>query len=165
MLKSKRILLVIVAHCDYEIWQIDVASVFCQGNLGKDVYTTQPRVFSPTVGNKVYKLQRSIYGMKQASKSLKIRFNETIKVFGLSQNADEACVYSKVSGSAVVFLELYVDDRLIIGSDVSMLLSINVYWLSKIFSMKDLGEETYHSGYRSIEIDQEGCFIFHSVHI
>ena len=40
MLKSKNILLVIAAHCDYEIWKMDVKTVFRKGNLGKDVYMT-----------------------------------------------------------------------------------------------------------------------------
>ena len=40
MLKSKRILLVITAHYDYEIWKIDVKTTFVKGNLRKDVYTT-----------------------------------------------------------------------------------------------------------------------------
>ena len=30
---------------------------------------------------------------------------KTIKEFGFSQNANEACVYEKVSGSAIVFLD------------------------------------------------------------
>ena len=38
---------------------------------------------------------------------------------GFSQNTDEPCVYKKVSGSAVIFLVLYVDDLLINGNNVS----------------------------------------------
>ena len=37
MLKSIRILLAIYAHCDYEIWKIDVKMAFQKGNLSKDV--------------------------------------------------------------------------------------------------------------------------------
>ena len=66
----------------------------------------------------------------------------TIKEFGFLQNQDEACVYKKVSGSVVVFLVLYVDDILLIGNDVSVLQSVKI-WLSKNFSMKDLGETPY----------------------
>jgi hypothetical protein len=33
----------------------------------------------------------------------------------------DTCFYKKVSGSAVVFLVLYVDDILLIGNDISML--------------------------------------------
>ncbi|PKI64636.1 hypothetical protein CRG98_014974 [Punica granatum] len=42
MLKSIRILLAIAAYYDYEIWQIDVKTVFLNGRLLEDVYMTQP---------------------------------------------------------------------------------------------------------------------------
>ena len=60
---------------------------------------------------------------------------------------DEPCVYKKTSGSVIVFLVLYVDDILIIGNDVSVLQSVKI-WLSKRFSMKDLGEASYILGIR-----------------
>ncbi len=58
------------------------------------------------------------------------------------KNEDEPCVYKKVSGSAITFLVLYVDDILLIGNDFDMLTIINL-WLSNTFFMKDLGEATY----------------------
>ena len=97
---------------------MDVKTTFLNGNLYEDVYMTQPEGFTPKDDSKVCKLQKSIYELKQASKSWSIRFDETIKEFGFSQNQDEACVYKKVSGSAVVFLVLYVDDILLIGNNV-----------------------------------------------
>ena len=96
--------------------------------------------FTSKDGDKVCKLQRSIYGLKQASRSWNIQFDETIKEFGFSP--DEPCVYKKVSGSVVVFLVFYVDDILLMGNDVSILQSIKI-WLSNNFSMKDQGEATY----------------------
>ena len=69
MLKSIRILLAIAAHYDYEIWQMDVKTAFLNGNLTEDVYMTQPEGFTSGNGEKVCKLQRSIYGLKQASRS------------------------------------------------------------------------------------------------
>ena len=51
-------------------------------------------------------------------------------------------MYKKTSGSAIVFLILYVDDILLIENDVSMLQSIKI-WLSKKFFMKDLDEASY----------------------
>ena len=120
-------------------------TTFNKGNLSKDVCMTQPEVFAPKNGNKVCKLQRCIYGLKQASKSWNIRFDETIKEFGFSQNSDESCVHKKISGSVVLFLVLCVDDILLIGKDVLVLQSIKI-WLFKNFSMKDLGEATYIPG-------------------
>ena len=90
------------------------------------MYTTQLEVFTLGNGSKVCKLHRSIYGLKQASRSWKIRFGETIKEFVLSQNADDACVYKNSSGSAIIFLVLYVDDILLIGNDISTLQYVNI---------------------------------------
>ncbi|GJT75875.1 retrotransposon protein, putative, ty1-copia subclass [Tanacetum coccineum] len=50
------------------------------------------------------KLQISIYGLKQASRSWNKRFDEEIKKFRFAQNLDEPCVYQKASGSNVTFL-------------------------------------------------------------
>ena len=58
---------------------------------------------------------------------------------------DEPCVYKKVSGSAIVFLVLYVDDILLIGNDIPTLKSVKS-WLGKCFSMKNLDEAAYILG-------------------
>ncbi|KAK8504798.1 hypothetical protein V6N12_063805 [Hibiscus sabdariffa] len=143
MFKSIRILLAVAAFHDYEIWQMDVKTAFLNGKLEEDVYMTQPEGFvTPENARKVCKLQRSIYGLKQASRSWNLRFNEAIQEFGFIRNEDEPCVYKKFSGSIVSFLILYVDDILIIGNDIPTLQSIKT-WLSSCFSMKDLGVKIY----------------------
>ena len=45
MLKSIRILLSIAACLDYEIWQMDVKTVFLNGYLEEDIYMAQPDGF------------------------------------------------------------------------------------------------------------------------
>ena len=42
MIKSIRILLIIAAHYDYEVWQMDVKTAFLNGNLEEEVYMIQP---------------------------------------------------------------------------------------------------------------------------
>ncbi|KAK8694636.1 hypothetical protein V6N13_072183 [Hibiscus sabdariffa] len=146
MFKSIRILLAIAAFHDYEIWQMDVKTTFLNGKLEEDVYMTQPEGFvTPENAGKVCKLQRIIYGLKQASRSWNLCFSDAIKEFGFIRNEDEPCVYKKFSGSIVSFLILYVDDILIIGNDVPTLQSIKT-WLSSCFSMKDLREAAYMLG-------------------
>ncbi|CAH9080299.1 unnamed protein product [Cuscuta europaea] len=146
MLKSIRILLAIAAHFDYGIWQIDVKTAFLNENLDDDVYMIQPEGFEhPSNAGKVCKLKRSIYGLKQASRSWNLRFDAANKEFGFNQNEEEPCVYKKLSGSAITFLVLYVDDILLIGNDVPMLSSVKA-WLGKCFSMKDLGDASYVLG-------------------
>jgi hypothetical protein len=146
MLKSIRVLLALAAYYDYEIWQMDVKTAFLNGNIEEELYMVQPEGFvDPENAGKVCKLQRSIYGLKRASRSWNLRFDEVIKSFGFVQNAEETCVYKKMSGSSVVFLVLYVDDILLIGDNVDLLNSVKKYLNSK-FSMKDLGEAAYVLG-------------------
>ncbi|GJX54037.1 retrotransposon protein, putative, ty1-copia subclass [Tanacetum coccineum] len=76
---------------------------------------------------KVCKLKRSIYGLKQASRSWNKRFDEEIKRFGFAQNLDEPCVYQKASESNVTFLILYVDDIIIMGNHIPSLQSVKDY--------------------------------------
>ncbi|KAK8676583.1 hypothetical protein V6N13_142157 [Hibiscus sabdariffa] len=98
MFKSIRILLAIAAFHDYEIWQMDVKTAFLNGKLEEDVYMTQPEGFvTPENAGKVCKLQRSIYGLKQASRSWNLHFNDAIKEFGFIKNEDEHCVYKKAN--------------------------------------------------------------------
>jgi hypothetical protein len=146
MFKSIRILLAIAAFHDYEIWQMDVKTAFLNGNLEEDVYMTQPEGFEdPKNVGMVCKLRKSIYGLKQASRSWNLRFDEEVKKFDFVRCEEEPCVYRKTSGSAIAFLILYVDDILLLGNDIPMLQKAKSS-LSKVFSMKDLGEAVYILG-------------------
>lgn len=146
MIRSIRIILAIAAYYDYEIWQMDVKTAFLNGFLEEDVYMTQPEGFEdPNEAGKVCKLKKSIYGLKQASRSWNFRFDEKIKEFDFIRCEEDPCVYKKFSGSKVAFLVLYVDDILLIGNDIPMLESVKE-WLKKCFSMKDLGKAEYILG-------------------
>ena len=147
MLKSIRILLAIAAFYDYEIWQMDFKTAFLNGNLSEDVYMIQPKGFvDPTNARKICKLQKSIYGLKQASRSWNLHFDEVVKGFGFIKNEEEPCVYKKASGSALMFLVLYVDDVLLIGNDIPMLEAVKTS-LKKSFSNEGFRRGGLHSGY------------------
>ena len=91
------------------------------------------------------KLQKFIYGLKQASRSWNIKFDQSVKSFGFVQSPDEPCVYKKCSGKMVVFLVLYINDILLIENDVDTLSLVKV-WLSSQFDMKNLGEANHILG-------------------
>ena len=104
MLKSVRIILAIAAFYDCEIRQ-DVKIAFLNGYLKEELYMMQPEGFVDPKGvDKVWKLQRSIYGLVQASRSWNIRSDELLKAYSFIQTCGEACIYKKVSGSTTSFL-------------------------------------------------------------
>ena len=113
------------------------------------------------------KLQKSIYGLKQASRSWNIKFDQSVKSFGFIQCPDEPCVYKRRSENVVVFLILYVDDILLIGNDVGTLSSVKV-WLSNQFDMKDLGEASHILGIKLMRDRQKrmlGLYLRHPISI
>ena len=146
MFKSLRILLVVAASLDSEIWQMDVKTTFLNDNLEEDIYMQQPEGFiAKGQEHMVCKLQRSIYGKKQAYRTWNIRFDQAITLYGFEKSPDQPCVYKRIQRSKIVFLVLYVDDILLIGNNVAVLSSVKG-WLQKQFDMKDLGEANYILG-------------------
>nr|GEU50352.1 retrotransposon protein, putative, Ty1-copia subclass [Tanacetum cinerariifolium] len=145
-IRAIRILIAIAAYYDYEICQMDVKTAFLNGYLNEEVYMEQPEGFvNPKYPNRVCKLKRSIYRLKQASRQWNKRFDDEIKKFGFTQNRDEPCVYLKADGSNITFLILYIDDILIMRNIIPMLQSVKTY-LGKCFAMKDPGEVAYIFG-------------------
>ena len=64
---SIRILLALVAQYELDLDQLDVKTVFLHGDLDEEIYMSQPTGFK-TAGkeNMVYKLKKSMYGLKQS---------------------------------------------------------------------------------------------------
>lgn len=86
---------------------MDVKTAFLNGSLDKCIYMMQPEGFvASSQDNMVCKLEKSIYGLKQASRAWNIKFDQAVKSFGFDQNFDKPCVY-KGKGRAVAFLVLY----------------------------------------------------------
>ena len=84
----------------YEIWQMDVKTTFLNGFHKEELYMMQPEGFvNPKGANKVDKLQWSIYGLVQASRSWNIRFDELIKAYSYIQTCSEACIARKWVGA------------------------------------------------------------------
>ena len=80
-------------------------TTFLNGFIKEELYMMQQEsFFNPKGANKICKLQRSIYGLVQASWSWNIRFDELIKAYGFIQTFGKACIYKKVSGSTTAFL-------------------------------------------------------------
>ena len=51
-------------------------------------------------------IQRSIYGLKQASRQWYLKFDKIVTSFGFIENKLDQCVYMKVSGSKFIFIVL-----------------------------------------------------------
>ena len=131
---------------------MDVKMTFLNGDLEEEVYMKQPEGFSSSDGEHlVYKLKKSIYGFKQASRQWYLKFHKVIYSFGFEENIMDQCIYQKVSGSKTCFLVLYVDDILLASNDKGLLYKVKQF-LSRHFEMKVMSDASYVIG---IKIDRD----------
>ncbi|KAJ9557005.1 hypothetical protein OSB04_011619 [Centaurea solstitialis] len=139
-ISSIRTLIAISALKALYIHQMDVKTAFLNGYLNEEIYLEQPEGFvMPRQENKVCRLIKSLYGLKQAPKQWHERFDTTVTNFGFRHNGADRCIYSKCTSNYTVVICLYVDDMLIISTDLEGISETKKY-LSSNFKMKDLGE-------------------------
>lgn len=144
--------MVLVAHYDLDLHQIYVKITFLNGSLDEDVYMEQLEGYSKEgKGHLVCKLKKSIYGLKQASRQWYLKFNITIIAIRFKENIIGRCIYSQVSGSKCVYLILYVENILLVRSDLGLLYETKGF-LFKKFEVKDMDEASFVIG---IEIFQD----------
>ncbi|KAL0534104.1 hypothetical protein IC582_028385 [Cucumis melo] len=135
---SIRMLIAISALHGFEIHQMDVKTTFLNGELDEEIYIQQPEGFvSPGQENKVYKLIRSLYGLKQAPKQWHKKFDSVMMANGFKINECDKCVYVKSNQNDHVMVCLYVDDMLIIGSNINIIKTTKQMLANK-FEMKDM---------------------------
>ena len=143
---SLRVIMTLVAHFDLELHQMDVKTTFLNGGLEEEVYMKIPEGFSSSDGEHlVCKLNKSMYGLKQASRQWHLKFHEVVSSFGFEENVMDNCIYHTINGSKICFLVLYVDDILLATNDMGTLYEVKQF-LSKNFDMKVMGEASYVIG-------------------
>jgi len=139
-ISSIRILIALVVIHKLVIYQMDVKTTFLNGDLEEEIYMTQPKgCVVDGQENKVCKLLKFLYGLKQAHKQWHEKFNETLLVNGFSSSDAGRCVYTKSMNDDHVIICLYVDDMLIFGICNDIVFKIKSFLASK-FDMKDMCE-------------------------
>lgn len=76
-LESVRLLLGVSRMFKFRLYQMDIKSAFLDGYLNEEVYVEQPKGFiDPNFPNHVYKLKKSLYGLKQDPRAWYERLTE-----------------------------------------------------------------------------------------
>ena len=134
---SFRIFLSLAVQFDLIIEQIDVTSAFLHGELTDEIYMEVPDgvTFS---GDKVCKLKRSIYGLKQSPRVWNEKLHNYLLSLGFKQSKADYCVYFHDTGNIETnfYILVYVDDILLITKHQDRLDHMKAK-LRLVFEMKD----------------------------
>lgn len=67
------------------------------------------------------RLNKSIYGLKQASRQWYLKFDQVVTSNGFIENKLDDCIYLKFNGAKFIILVLYGDDILLASSYTQLL--------------------------------------------
>lgn len=106
-------------------------------------YTPHPR--SCTFPKLVYKLHKSIYGLRQASRQQYTKFSTALLESWFTQSQSNYNLFTKGLVSSFLALLVYVDDIIIAGPSSDLIQALNSE-LHCMFKLKDLGDLKYFLG-------------------
>jgi transposase InsO family protein len=110
--KSLLILLAWAAAHDYEVRHLDVPKAFLQATLDEEIFMEQPEGYHDSDRSKVWKLLRSVYGIRQAPNNWNHELNRFLLSLGFTRLKSDPCIYVKQchnTGRQIV-LGVFVDD-------------------------------------------------------
>nr|GEY89782.1 ribonuclease H-like domain, reverse transcriptase, RNA-dependent DNA polymerase [Tanacetum cinerariifolium] len=138
-METVRLLLAIAANNKWEVHHLDVKSAFLHGDLKEEVCVTQPEGFIKRQDNgKVYRLIKSLYGLRQAPRAWNINLDNTLKSLNFKKCALEQAIYTKTSKDSTLLIGVYVDDLIITGTPKEKIDKFKTQMEEK-FEMSDLG--------------------------
>ena len=93
---------------------------FLHGDLEEEIYMQQPQGYEVKgKENLVCRLKKSLYGLKQAPRKWYLKFDKFMTEQGYDRCHSDHCVYFKrLDNEKYIILLLYVDDMLVVGSNM-----------------------------------------------
>ncbi|GAA0141278.1 transmembrane signal receptor [Lithospermum erythrorhizon] len=137
-----RLVLAIAASKAWQIFQLHINNAFLHGYLDEDIYMLPPEGYEKDVFPQVYKLHKSLFGLKQASRKWNVKFTSTLITYGFKQSYHDNCLFTYTTNSCFLVLVVYVDDILLTGNSEQEMLAIKKV-LHEKFTIKDLGVAKY----------------------
>ncbi|GJV55914.1 putative ribonuclease H-like domain-containing protein [Tanacetum coccineum] len=157
-IEAIRLFLAYASFMNFIVYQMDVKSAFLYGTIEEEVYVCQPLGFEdPEFPNKVYKVEKALYGLHQAPRA----WYETLSTYllenGFRRGTIDKTLFIKKDKGDILLVQVYVDD-IIFGSTKKSLCTEFEQMMHKRFQMSSMGELTFFLGLQVKQKD-DGIFI------
>ncbi|GJZ53329.1 putative ribonuclease H-like domain-containing protein [Tanacetum coccineum] len=110
-IEAIRLFLAYASFKDFVVYQMDVKSAFLYGKIEEEMYVYQPPGFEdPDFPDKVYKIEKALYGLHQAPKA----WYETLLTYlldnGFHRGQIDKTLFIKRHKDDILLVQVYVDD-------------------------------------------------------
>ena len=142
-----RLLSAIACECDLDLCHFDVDQAFVQSDLEEDVFLRLPKGCGDLSG-KVVRLNKSLYGLKQASRTWHAHLTTCLKRLGFEQCMTDVCVFSLIEdGRVAITAVVHVDDIFAVGQKERCdRLCFDL--MNRTIPVKNLGDLKWYGGCR-----------------
>ncbi|KAF8626431.1 hypothetical protein AX14_011486 [Amanita brunnescens Koide BX004] len=107
--ETLRALIATTAANGWYLNQFDVKNAYLNGVLHEEIYMRQPPGLEDSTG-RVCRLQKTLYGLKQAGNVWNTTFTNALKDLSFEQMKHDYCVYLRCDEDKFTMLLLWVDD-------------------------------------------------------
>ncbi|GKB68991.1 putative ribonuclease H-like domain-containing protein [Tanacetum coccineum] len=140
------------------IWIEAMQEELLESKLQKEVYVCQPPGFEdPQFPDKVYKVEKALYGLHQAPRA----WYETLSIYllenGYRRGTIDKTLFIKKDRGDILLVQVYVDDN-IFGSTKKSLCVEFEQMMHKRFQTSSMGELTFFLGLQ-VQQKEDGIFI------
>ncbi|GKD19586.1 retrovirus-related pol polyprotein from transposon TNT 1-94, partial [Tanacetum coccineum] len=144
-LATVRVLIAIATAKQWPLHQLDINNAFLHGYIDEEIYMLPPKGYTKAKPGQVCKLNRSLYGLKQASRQWNQELTRFLVEKGYEQSKQDYSLFVKVKGDSFTAALVYVDDVLITGNTPTEIDTLKKS-LDDKFTIKDLGLAKYFLG-------------------
>ncbi|GJS71251.1 putative ribonuclease H-like domain-containing protein [Tanacetum coccineum] len=157
-IEAIRLFLSYASFKDFLVYQMDVKSAFLYVKLEEEVYVCQPPGFEdPHFPDKVYKVEKTLYGLHQAPRA----WYETLSTYlldnGLHRGQIDKTLFIKRHKDDILLVQVYVDD-IIFGSTKKEMSTEFEKLMHDKFQMSSMGELSFFLGLH-VQQKSDGIFI------
>ncbi|KAI3716898.1 hypothetical protein L1987_68116 [Smallanthus sonchifolius] len=150
-LEAIRMFLAYAAYMDFTVHQMDVKSAFLYSKVQEEFYVKQPPGFiDPNFPDRVYKLDKALYGLHQASRAWYETLSEHLLENGFTRGAIDQTLFKRKDEMDTIMVQIYVDDIIFGSTNPRLCIEFEEVMRSK-FEMSSMGEMKFFLG---LQVDQ-----------
>ncbi|GJV48713.1 putative ribonuclease H-like domain-containing protein, partial [Tanacetum coccineum] len=157
-IEAIRLFLAYASFKDFVVDQMDVKSDFLYRKTEEEVYVCQPPGFEdPNFPNRVYKVEKALYGLHQAPRAWYETLSTYMLDIGFQRRKIDKTLFIKRYKGDILLVQVYVDD-IIFGSTKKELCIEFEKLMHEKFQMSSMGELTFFLGLQ-VQQKKDGIFI------